>query len=92
MCGIYVMQFGVSWYCLVPLDGHMQHLKPEKGVITNYMITSGMKAQVIPPGKPPRPAKVTDDSEENLEWRRQSMSISRRPEINSSDEGCSSFH
>lgn len=51
-----------------------------------------MKAQVTPPGKPLRPAKMTDDSEENLEWRQQRMSICCRHEMDSSDEGYGSFH
>ena len=39
MCEINVIQLGVSWYSLFPLNGHMQQLQPEKGVITNYVIT-----------------------------------------------------
>lgn len=59
---------------------------------TAWLPTSGMKAQVTLPDESTRPAKVTDDSEGNLERRRQSMSTSCRPEISSSDEGCSFFH
>lgn len=39
MCGIFVMQLGISWYSLAPLNGHVQPLQPEKGVITKSMIT-----------------------------------------------------
>ena len=48
--------------------------------------------KVTLPGESSRPAKVTDDSEGNLESRRQDVSTSCRPEISGGDEDDSFFH
>ena len=47
--------------------------------------------KVTLPGESPRQAKVTDDSEGNLERRMQGVSTSCRPEISDGDEDSSLF-